>query len=84
MTLRFHKACDRLSMMPTITDQLRHAIKACGMSQAELSRASGVAESQLSRFREGGELRTSNVDRLCAVLGLVLTKRPGAKARKER
>jgi transcriptional regulator with XRE-family HTH domain len=66
-----------------VSEQLRRAVKGCGMTQRELSRASGVVESQLSRFLAGGELRTRNVDRLCRVLGLVLkSNKPGAKARK--
>ena len=84
VNLRSHKTRGRLLGVPTITDQLRKAITTSGMTQAELSRASGVAESQLSRFRDGGELRTGNVDRLCSVLGLVLTTKTGRKARKER
>lgn len=61
-----------LMTMKTVSDQLREAIMGCGMTQAELSRAAGVPESGLSRFMDGQELRTENVDRLCRTLGLAL------------
>lgn len=70
--------------MKTISEQLRSSIEACGMTRAELSRASGVPESALSRFVVSGqELRTGNVDRLCRTLGLVLAAKSD-KARKGR
>jgi hypothetical protein len=66
----------------TVSDQLRQAIKASGRTQLDLSKTSGVPSSGICRFLQGGELRTGNVDRLCLVLGLKLTR--SGKARKDR
>ncbi len=65
----------------TLSEQLREAIKASTMTQAELARAARVAESVLSRFKDGGHMRTNNADRVAEVLGLVLVVKAG-KTRK--
>jgi hypothetical protein len=70
--------------MATVTDQLRRAVERCGQTRYAISKATGVPASVLSRFVASGRgLRSENIDRLCAYLGLVLTTKPGA-ARKER
>ncbi len=66
----------------TLSEQLREAIKASTMTQAELARAARVAESVLSRFKEGGQMRTDNADRVAEVLGLVLVVKTASKAGK--
>jgi predicted transcriptional regulator len=70
--------------MPTVTDQLRRAVERCGESRYAIAKATGVSASVLSRFVASGRgLRSENVDRLCAYLGLVLVAKAG-KARKGR
>lgn len=69
--------------MATVSDTLRTALERCGQTRAEVSRATGIPESVLSRFAHGTPLRGANLDRLCAHLGLVLVPKPG-KARKGR
>lgn len=70
--------------MESVSDALRRAIRTCGMTQAELSRRSDVPESGISRFMaHTSELRTGNVDKIAAVLGLTLEGKRG-KARKGR
>lgn len=70
--------------MATVTDQLRRAVEGCGQSRYAISKATGVPASVLSRFVAGGHgLRSGNIDRLCAYLGLVLTPK-ASKARKGR
>ncbi len=68
----------------TVTDQLRQAVEGCGQTRYAISKATGIPASVLSRFvADGRGLRSENIDRLCAYLGLVLTTSPG-KARKGR
>lgn len=70
--------------MATITDVLRRAVESSGQTRYAIARATGIPESTLSRFvAEGKGLRSENIDKLCAHLGLILTTRPG-KARKGR
>ena len=74
----------RMAGMATVTDQLRRAVERCGQTRYAISKATGIPASVLSRFVAGGRgLRSENMDRLCAYLGLVLTTKPG-KSRKER
>lgn len=64
--------------MPTVTDQLRQAVKKCGESRYAIAKATGIPASVLSRFvAEGRGLRSENIDLLCAYLGLVLTRKTG-------
>ena len=64
--------------MPTVTDQLRRAVERCGETRYAISKATGVPASVLSRFVAGGRgLRSENIDRLCAYLGLTLTTKAG-------
>jgi transcriptional regulator with XRE-family HTH domain len=49
------------------------SINSGGMSLRELSRLSGVAPSQLSRFMSGPQdIGLESADKICAVLGLEL------------
>ena len=72
--------------MPTVTEQLREALEGCGETRHAVSQATGIPESVLSRFVVGGRgLRSENIDKLCAYLGLELvTKRVGKKPVKDR
>jgi hypothetical protein len=70
--------------METVTDQLRRAVEACGQTRYAISKATGIPASVLSRFvADGRGLRSENIDKLCAHLGLVLTAK-ASKTRKER
>jgi hypothetical protein len=58
----------------TVSEVLREAIETCGMNRADISRATGVNQSTLSRFVASGKgLRSENLDRLAEFLGLKLT-----------
>jgi transcriptional regulator with XRE-family HTH domain len=60
---------------PSISDQLRQAIGAAGVTRYKLAQATGVTEAALSRFVRGERsLTLPAVDRLCAFLNLHLTK----------
>lgn len=64
--------------MATVTDQLRRAVEGCGQTRYAIGKATGIPASVLSRFvAEGRGLRSENIDRLCAHLGLVLTTKAG-------
>ena len=64
--------------MPTVSEQLRKAIETCGQTRYAISMATGVPNSVLCRFVAGGQgLRSQNLDKLCAHLGLVLVAKPG-------
>ena len=63
-----------------MVDQLRQAIAACGLSLAQLARATGVHRAQLSRFMRAERTLTFAVaGKLCAYLGLELTARPSKR-----
>lgn len=56
-----------------ITDELRAAVIASGVTQAELSRRSGVPQSQISTWLAGRCLPSGqSIDRLADAMGLVL------------
>lgn len=64
--------------METVTDQLRRAVEECGQTRYAISKATGIPASVLSRFvADGRGLRSENIDKLCAYLGLVLTVKSG-------
>lgn len=69
-----------------VSDTLREAIEACGMSRYRIAQETGVNESTLSRFVSSGKgLSMDNCDRLCEFLGLELTaKVKRRRAAKER
>lgn len=65
------------------SDQIRQAIARCGMTRYQISKATGVTESTLSRFMAGEHIRTSTLDILAEYLGwqLVVTKTRNGKGR---
>jgi ribosome-binding protein aMBF1 (putative translation factor) len=66
-----------------MSDTVRQAIEASGLSLAELARRSGVSPAQLSRFLRGERsLTLETLDPLAKVLGLELTKKRGKTPRK--
>lgn len=70
--------------MATVTETLRRELERCGQTRYAVSMATGIPQSVLSRFVASGRgLRSANIDRLCAHLGLVLTAKSG-KTRKAR
>ena len=68
-------------MSELFTEQLRRAINESGMSRYALWKATGVAQSTLSKFMAGQRgLSLESIDKLVDVLGLTLTsqKKRGA------
>jgi transcriptional regulator with XRE-family HTH domain len=63
------------AMRRRLADQLRQAIESSGVTLYQLSQNTGVHRSQLSRFMHGKrDLGLAIADKLCAALGLQLTK----------
>jgi hypothetical protein len=60
-------------LMATVNQTLRAALRDCGRTRMEVSRATGIDHSVLWRFLQGQPLRGNNLDRLCEYLGLRLT-----------
>jgi hypothetical protein len=61
------------SRQVNLSDQLRQAIRTCGVSVYRLSQDSGVDRSQLSRFLRGQrDLGLTAAEKICRVLGLRL------------
>ena len=59
--------------MKTVTEQLRHAVERCGVTRYRITQETGIPASVLSRFVTSGRgLRSENIDKLCAYLGLEL------------
>ena len=58
------------------SDQIRKAIDASGMTRYQISKATGIAQSTLSRFMAGHAMSTDVLDALAPVLGLsIVVKR---------
>jgi hypothetical protein len=64
---------------------VREALKQCGRTRYAVVEATGIPESALFEFVEGGphDLRGEDIDKLADYLGLALTAKAG-KARKDR
>jgi hypothetical protein len=65
-----------------LSDQIRRAVDASGLSRYRISKALGVAESTMSRFMAGGGLSMENLDALADLLDLnVIARKPPKKQR---
>jgi transcriptional regulator with XRE-family HTH domain len=53
-----------------LSDQIRRAVDASGLSRYRISKRLGVAESTMSRFMSGGGLSMDKLDALAGLLGL--------------
>ena len=64
----------RRNKAPDLADQMRQAIRGCGMSLNKLAEATGVHKAQLSRFlRSEQSMTLKAAAKLCSYLGLRLT-----------
>ena len=60
-----------------LSDEIREAVNASGMSRYAISKALGISESTMSRFVNGkGGLSMEYLDRLGELLGLHVVVRP--------
>ena len=60
-----------------LSDQIRQAVDASGMSRYRISKELGIAESTMSRFMAGSGLWLDNLDALADLLELDLAARKG-------
>jgi plasmid maintenance system antidote protein VapI len=61
----------------TLSDEIREAVAASGMSRYAIAKALGIAESTMSRFVNGkGGLSMEYLDRLAELLDLHIVVRP--------
>jgi transcriptional regulator with XRE-family HTH domain len=72
--------------MPTLSEQLRDAIEKAGVSRYEISKATGVSQSTLSKFVLGTRpgLSFDAMDRVGEYLSLVIVKKSQPKKPKKR
>jgi hypothetical protein len=76
--------------MSTVQQRLRHALETCGQTRYEVSKATGIPQSVLSRFVAGDNARGATIDALANYLGMELRPTAARKssskpaARKER
>ena len=82
--LKAYDFTSRLMSM-TFSDQLRRAIRTCGLSRYRISMESGVPQASLSRFmRSQHGLSTESLDKIAEVLRLeVVSKGPRQKLLKK-
>ena len=63
-----------------LSDEIREAVNASGMSRYAIAKSLGIAESTMSRFMNGkGGLSMEFMDRLAELLGLHIVVRPAKK-----
>jgi len=60
--------------MPSLSDQLRAAIKSSGRTQYELAKTSGVRQPTISRFLGGATMELDTAGKLATALKLRLAK----------
>lgn len=66
-----------------VSDQLREAVEASGLSRYQICKLAEVDQAAMSRFMAGKGLTTESIDRLCDVLKLRLVQEPAAKQKGE-
>ncbi len=70
--------------MPSIQDQIIRAIEGSGQSRYQIAKATGLAQSQLTRLFSGeNRMTTTNIELIAEHLGLELVLRPKSKRRKK-
>ena len=66
-----------------LSNQVRNAIKSCGMTRYAIAKATGVSEGGLSRFMAGtGGMTVETLDKLAEYLGLEIVVKGIVKGRK--
>ena len=70
-------------MTTTLSDQVRKAIKGCGLSRYAISKQPGVSEAMLSKFMaKKNDLTLGTVNRMAPILGVrIVVDRPKSKVK---
>jgi predicted XRE-type DNA-binding protein len=58
-------------------EEIRRHVDTCGTSRAEICRASGVSESNMSKFMAGAWIGSDTLNALALAIGLHVTRDPG-------
>ncbi len=62
------------------SEQLRRALNESGLTRYRIAKELGVSQATLSKFMSGQRgLSMAVVDRVCGLLGLIITKKPESK-----
>lgn len=56
----------------TVSEQLRAAIHASGLTMYRIAKDGGLDPASVARFLDGADLRSGSLDKICTVLGLEL------------
>ena len=71
--------------MRSLVEQLISAIESSEQTRYEISKATGVAQSQLSRLVHGeNRMSIDNIERIANYLGLEVVLRPKSKPKRKR
>ena len=72
--LDYKHVCGMIITMTTMSDQVREAIKASGLTRYEIAKQSGVTEGALSRFMAGErDMTLRTLERIASLIGVRLT-----------
>lgn len=61
-------------MPKELADILRAAIRDSGLSEIEIARRTGVPQSRINDFMNGGDMRLTNAGKIARYLGLELKR----------
>lgn len=64
----------------TFSDQVRHAVRVCGLTRYRIALESEVEQGTLSRFMAGSGVTTTTLDAIAKVLRLEVTMKGPTKA----
>lgn len=64
----------------SLSDQIRRAIRDCGVTRYRLAQESGVDEASLSRFMAGSGITTTTLDAIAKVLRMSVEMKGPTKA----
>ena len=75
-------ACENTSIITSMTfsDQVRRAIRNCGLTRYRLAQEAGVEQASLSRFMAGSGITTTTLDAIAKVLRLSVEMKGPTKA----
>ena len=67
---------------PLLADQLRQAVRACGLTQTAIAALAGMYPANLSRFLAGRSIELDTAERLALAIGRPLGLAPKAEEKR--
>ena len=64
----------------TFSDQIRRAVRSCGLTRYRIAQEAGIEQASLSRFMAGAGVTTKTLDAVARVLRLEVTMKGPTKA----